>query len=76
MDKVTDFVLFLAQLTIVAGLGEFCVRFCHFSVRNDFGKPSEESYIELQEKNILDERSSQLWRTQLWQLLQKLTWIK
>lgn len=75
LDKVTDFVLFLAQLTIVAGLGEFCVRLCHFSVRNDFGKPSEESYIELQEKDILDERSSQLRRTQLWQL-QKLSRIK
>ena len=67
LDKVTDFVLFLSQLTIVAGLGEFCVRGCDFSVRNDFGKASEESQIELQEKDILDERSSQL-RTKLWQL--------
>lgn len=67
MDKVTDFVLFLAQLTIVAGLGEFCVGFCNFSARNDCGKASEESYIELKEKDILDERSSLL-RTQLWQL--------
>ena len=41
LDKVTDFVLFLSQLTIVAGLGEYCVRCCDFSVRNDFGKASE-----------------------------------
>jgi len=43
---VTDFVLFLAKLTIAVGLGEFCVRCCDYSVRNDFGKASEESYIE------------------------------
>jgi len=44
LDKVTDFVLFLAQLTIVAGLGEFCVRFCYSNLRTDFGKASEESH--------------------------------
>jgi len=43
LDKVTDFVLFLAQLTIVAGLGEFCDRCCDFSVIADFGEASEES---------------------------------
>ena len=44
LDKVTDFVLFLAQLTIVAGLGEFCVRCCDSSVKADFGKASEYSH--------------------------------
>ena len=35
LDKVTDFVLFLSQLTIVAGLGE-CRDHCRdFSVRNN-----------------------------------------
>ena len=43
LDKVTDFVLFLSQLTIVAGLGESCVRCCDFIVKNDFGKATEES---------------------------------
>ena len=38
LDKVTDFVLFLSQLTITAGLGECRVRCCDFSVRNDFDK--------------------------------------
>ena len=27
LDKVTDFILFLGQLTITAGLGEFCVHY-------------------------------------------------
>ena len=43
LDKVTDFVLFLSQLTIVAGLGECRDHCCDFSVRNNFSKANEES---------------------------------
>ena len=32
LDKVTDFILFLGQLTITAGLGEFCVHWCSLSM--------------------------------------------